>query len=539
MRDTLRNSYTILADGGYLLFVAYNGESVPDQLSSEILASEGFTDMRLIPATDDHAVEHAFLARKTARQAPPASWSVITVLLFEELSDAGTAIASGLEEHGWTVKYEQYPFESDEYESILLVLDDHALPLLSRISQDQWATLQTLFGSTNRILWVTEGSQLGVTKPENAQIHGLMRTIHDEDPSINLTTLDVDDVGNKLAVDAIHTILGYLQAATFQKTGDYEYAERAGVLHVSRVLQDDSMNEFATAEETGAELVTRPLHETESQIRLSCERVGNLDSLKFHEVSREPVLLNNGEVEIEIEAVGLNFKDLMISTGGIAGNEHLLGFEGAGTVRRTRSDQYSIGQRVVYAKPGSFANRIITEIDYVRHIPDSMSFKQAATLGAVYPVSLYSLYDLANTTKGSRVLIHSAAGGIGIACIQVCQHIGAEIYTTVGNDEKRKFLVDEFGLDPAKMFNSRSTLFAEELMHATHGEGVDVIINALTGDLLEESWMCIRGGGTMVELGKRDIVERNFLPMEPFSRGVSYRSFDISLKSVPKATMSR
>ena len=109
----------------------------------------------------------------------------------------------------------------------------------------------------------------------------------------------------------------------------------------------------------------------------------------------------------------------------------------------------------------------------------------------------------------------------------------------MGTDEKRKFLVDTFGIPSSKIFGSRSTAFAAELMDVTNNEGVDVIINSLTGDLLEESWHCIRDGGTMVELGKKDILERNYLPMEPFSRNVSYRSFDISHKSIPESVLSR
>ena len=446
---------------------------------------------------------------------------------------------NGLERCGWRVAKESYPFRKLAFKNTILILDELTSPFLSTIQPEHWTTLQALIESHNRILWLTEGSQLEVTKPENAQIHGLMRTLRDEDPSINFTTLDVEDALGKDTIDATHVILEFLRTSTFQKTGDYEFVERSGKIYISRIKLDHVMNTFTKAQMEGLEPVTRSFHDTDSQIRLFCERVGNLSSLNFNKVSLKETYLQDNEVEIEIAAAGLNFKDIAISSGLIPGNERLLGFEGAGIVRRSNSDLYHVGERVLFTKAGSFANRVIVQTELVHSIPDFMSFEDAATLGAVYPVALYSLFDLATTRKGQRVLIHSAAGGLGIACIQICQYIGAEIYATVGNDEKRKFLANAFGIDSARIFNSRSTIFATELMEATRSEGVDVVINSLTGDLLEESWGCIRDGGTMVELGKRDIIERNYLPMEPFSRNVSYRSFDISHNSVPSMAMSR
>lgn len=537
--NTVRNGHAMLREGGHLLLLDYQGENSSESGLAHALESENFEQVHRLPLSESSSIKSAVLAQKGKGKATASTPKVVNLLRFGTISTAGQQLITKLQDLGWTVRTHSHPFMSTSFEGITMVLDDDMLPLLSTVSQEQWATLQAIFNSQNRILWVTEGSQLDVTKPERAQIHGLMRTIRDEDPGINLTTLDVESMHGEHTISAVNCILCFIQEATFRTTGDYEFVERSGTIHISRVLPDDAVNKFSKAEEEGAEPITRSLHDTESGIRLNCERIGNLDSLHFHEISRSPTPLQQDEVEIEIAAAGLNFKDIAISTGLIPGNERLLGFEGSGTVRQSKAELYHPGQRVMYTKPGSFANRLITEADFAVPIPDSLSFEEAATLGAVYPVSLYSLFDLANTHKGSRVLIHSAAGGIGIACIQLCQHVGAEIYVTVGNDEKRKFLIDNFGIDPNRIFNSRSILFAEELMRETHDEGIDVIINSLTGDLLEASWNCIRDGGTLVELGKRDLLERNYLPMEPFQRGVSYRSFDISLKSVPKATMTR
>jgi NADPH:quinone reductase-like Zn-dependent oxidoreductase len=121
---------------------------------------------------------------------------------------------------------------------------------------------------------------------------------------------------------------------------------------------------------------------------------------------------------------------------------------------------------------------------------------------------------------------------VGIAAIQLCKYIGAEIYATVGTQEKRDFLQNNFGIPSERIFSSRSTDFVPQLMAMTEGKGVDVILNSLTGDILDASWRCIADHGTMVEIGKKDILDRNSLSMEPFNRNASYRAIDMSHKSI-------
>lgn len=215
-------------------------------------------------------------------------------------------------------------------------------------------------------------------------------------------------------------------------------------------------------------------------------------------------------------------------------NHHLLGLEGAGTIRRLGPGvkSFNIGQRVGIFEKGTFANRIIASTERTYALPDDLSFEDASTLPSVYLTSIYSMFNLASTKKGDRVLIHSASGGIGIACINLCKYLGAEIFATVGTDEKRSFLMGNFGIPSDHIFNSRDASFATDLMRETNGYGVDVIINSLTGDLLDASWRCIAEGGTMVEIGKKDLLARNSLAMDPFLRNASYRGFDMSHKHV-------
>jgi NADPH:quinone reductase-like Zn-dependent oxidoreductase len=103
-----------------------------------------------------------------------------------------------------------------------------------------------------------------------------------------------------------------------------------------------------------------------------------------------------------------------------------------------------------------------------------------------------------------------------------------QVFATVGSDKKREFLTSTFGIPPEHIFSSRSTTFASQIMDITDGNGVDVILNSLTGNLLDESWRCISDGGTMIEIGKKDVLARNSLSMEPFNRNATYRGVDMS-----------
>ncbi|KAL8737061.1 MAG: hypothetical protein Q9181_002058 [Wetmoreana brouardii] len=126
------------------------------------------------------------------------------------------------------------------------------------------------------------------------------------------------------------------------------------------------------------------------------------------------------------------------------------------------------------------------------------------------------------------ILIDSASIGVGLSSIQIAQKKDAEIYVTVGTEEKRNFLADDNGIPRERMFSCRDKRFAKEIRDATNGRGIDVIINSLTGEMLEESWRLCADGGTFVEIGKKDIVDRNSLSMEPFDRNCSFRAMDFS-----------
>jgi len=238
------------------------------------------------------------------------------------------------------------------------------------------------------------------------------------------------------------------------------------------------------------------------------------------------------DLEVEVRATGLNFRDVMYALGmlsdeavenGFAGPS--LGLEFAGIVRTVGSGiiGFAPGDHVVGFGPSSFSNRVVTRTNAIAHIPPGLSFESAATIPSAFFTAYYALRHLAHLGKGEKVLIHGAAGGVGIAAIQVAKWCGAEIFATAGSDEKRDFL-RLLGIE--QVFDSRSLAFADEILLVTGGTGVDVVLNSLAGEAVNRNLRVLKPFGRFLELGKRDFYENTRIGLRPFRNNISYFGID-------------
>ncbi|TQV91949.1 polyketide synthase [Cordyceps javanica] len=445
-------------------------------------------------------------------------------------ASVSTGLTASLEASGWAVSSHGLPVAKPADGSIVLVLDELQSPLLKDISQEQWASLQELVSYGNPVLWVTQGAQLNVTNPDSALAPGLFRVIRMEDQSAQLITLDVESAAGSATEDAITRVLNQLLQPRVKEFAETEFAERNGTVHVHRVVPDVAVNKFKSVEKLGAELVVKDLHTADVEVSLRAERMGTFDALTWAENSTSPVPVKDGHIEVEVVAAGVNFKDVAVTMGIVPENEYTLGYEAAGIVKRLGPDvnKFKVGDRVCFLANGSYANRLQVPFQRAHVFPDNISFEEAATIPSVYLASIYSLYHLGNLRAGQTVLIHSATGGVGISAIQLAVHKGAEVFVTAGTEEKREFLATNYGIARDHIFSSRNTDFAAAIKKLTAGRGVDVILNSLTGEILDESWRVTADGGIFVEIGKKDIVDRNSLSMEPFDRNCSFRAMDFS-----------
>lgn len=242
--------------------------------------------------------------------------------------------------------------------------------------------------------------------------------------------------------------------------------------------------------------------------------------------------LRDDEVEVRTHATGLNFRDVMYLMGllpdeavenGFAGAS--LGLEFSGVVTRVggKVRELQVGDAVMGFGASCFASHVITPAHAVAAMPGHWSFEAAATVPTVFLTVYYGLKQLADLQPGERVLIHGAAGGVGIAAIQLARHLGAKIYATAGSDEKRDF-VHLLGAD--HVFDSRSLSFAEDVMKATDGQGVDVVLNSLAGEAMRRSLDVLKPFGRFLELGKRDFFENTPVGLRPFRNNISYFGID-------------
>lgn len=527
--DLLSEASKILTESGYLVVLSDPEIAFP---------SLNLPDLARIPnIAGTYTPSIVYLGTRTVKHSEAApTGDRIHIVRFGDIPRGAIDMARKvLSDDGWDVVERTLPFDKVPAKSTVLVMDEMFYPLMTDISDAQFEGLRSLVEEKEcRILWVTMGSQMKVTRPELGLMYGASRSFVAEYPRTVFLCLDVESNTSTASFHSIATLSKHI--GTIESVGkvDNEFVERAGVIHVNRLIGDDEVNKAEKDSKEGAKLQDTILHGHSSTIRLISERAGTLDTLVHAEVEVPP--LEDDEVEIEVHAAGMNFKDLANAMGFVPANEHLFGLECTGIVTEIGKDVETVkpGDRVLLVRRdgGCFANRVRNRWLAVYKLPDSISFEDGTTFGIAVHTAVYGLVTLANVQRGQSVLIHSASGGVGLAAIDLCRYLGAEVYATVGNDTKIDFLVEHYGVARDRIFPSRSTTFAAKLLEATGGRGVDVCLNSLTGDMLHESWRCIAENGTLIEIGKKDLIDRNTLSMEPFDRNCSYRALDLSRKSI-------
>jgi acyl transferase domain-containing protein/NADPH:quinone reductase-like Zn-dependent oxidoreductase len=260
---------------------------------------------------------------------------------------------------------------------------------------------------------------------------------------------------------------------------------------------------------------------------LSLRQPGDLRSLALEPMARPQP--GPGQVLIEVKAAGLNFRDVLTALGEMpfpAGAT--LGGECSGVVTAVgeRVEGLTTGDAVITFAAGSFASHVVADARLVSKMPPALSFEDGAGLPIVFLTAEYALKHLAQLRRGERILIHAAAGGVGLAAVQIARNLGAEIYATAGSDEKRDYLRS---VGVRHVFDSRSLGFADDVMAATGSQGVDVVLNSLGGEFIQRGLDVLRTFGRFVEIGKRDILANAPMGLSPFIRNLGYFAFDLAI----------
>jgi NADPH:quinone reductase-like Zn-dependent oxidoreductase/acyl carrier protein len=220
----------------------------------------------------------------------------------------------------------------------------------------------------------------------------------------------------------------------------------------------------------------------------------------------------------------LNFRDVLIALGMYPG-EAPVGSEAAGVVLEVGAGVTDLkpGDRVFGLVPDAFGPVAVADRRTVVPMPSGLSFVEAAAVPVVYLTAYYGLVDLAGLRAGERLLVHAAAGGVGMAAVQLARHFGAEVFATAS--PSKWDAVRELGVGGDRIASSRDLGFRQAFLDATGGAGMDVVLDALAGEFVDASLELLPRGGRFIEMGKTDIRDPEVVARE--HAGVRYRSYDL------------
>ncbi|KAK2598024.1 hypothetical protein QQS21_005861 [Conoideocrella luteorostrata] len=410
----------------------------------------------------------------------------------------------------------------DLSEKVCIVAVEAENPLLYDMSSHDFESVKHLILHCSSCLWLTKGAAENSENPESSLITGLARSIRGENPSARLATLDLDPASAIANNATCETILETLTVITADMNRDWEFAVRSGMLRVPRLFVDQEATGVLDSKTAIRTTEIAPFGLNNRALALEITNRSALDGIQFGDCNEYYSPLGEFEVEIQVKAIGVNYKDVLIMLG--EDQQGNAGFESSGVVSRVGKsvDTVAPGDRVVSVRPGSYRTYVRNHEQMVKKIPDSMSFEEAASLMVVNTTACHALFDMARLQKHDKILIHAGAGGLGQAAIAIAKHVGAEIFVTTSNEVKKRHLMETYGIDEQHILNSRDLSFLAGIKRLTNGKGVDVVLNSLSGEALQHSLRCLAPFGRFIEAGTKDMASNSALHMAPFLQNISF-----------------
>lgn len=371
-------------------------------------------------------------------------------------------------------------------------------------------------GAPPQIWLATRGAQ-AVSGTErlsvaHSPLWGMGKAIALEHPEFNCVCLDLDpDRNHRQAADDV--IAECTLKSSSDRPRDTQIAYRRGTRYGARLVRESPV---AIAS------VTRESRESDKTTRqLQISKRGILENLQWRTVPRRSPA--SGEVEIKVHCTGLNFRDVLNTLGIYPGDAGTLGLECVGEVVAIGSNvqHLQVGEVVMAIARGSFSQFVTVSADLVVPKPDGLAPEAAATIPTAFLTAYYALFKIGGMKAGDRVLIHSAAGGVGQAAVQLAKMVGAEVFATASPSKWE--ILRQQGI--RHIFNSRTSNFAEVLPRQTNGEGVTLVLNSLSGEAITKSLSLLAPGGRFLELGKTGIWSTQ--QVSQYRSDIDYRVIDL------------
>jgi len=348
---------------------------------------------------------------------------------------------------------------------------------------------------------------------------GSTAVVSNEYPNIDYVLIDLDV---SVEVDSI------LEEELFHFQSGEELAYRDGE-RLRKVLEYLNIEETkTTTNDKNSEVNTK-----DEAVSLVVSNPGELDSLGYK--LEERIAPKGSEIEFKVAYSSINFKDLLKVMGQLASSVtegtyigDAIGMECSGIVTAIGPDctDFEVGNEIMACLPGTFKSYITVDSKYVLKKPSNISLAESSSIIIAFMTTYYGLIETARLDSDDTILIHNATGGVGLSAIEIAKWKGARIIATAGTLKKRQYL-ESLGIE--RIANSRDLEFANKVREWTNGKGVDVVINAIAGESLLQSFDLLAPFGRFIEIGKKDISENNFLPLYKFNKNISFTAIDIDL----------
>lgn len=510
-----------------------NGNCIDESHWDEILRQSGFCGSEIVFWDHDDNPSHeisVIISSTIQETSKPESPDLPPIsLLLDPAGCSQKALAEDLHDqlanlagcvNDWQI--DQDLPESPPSDLICIVLLELDGPILADMDSTMFQRLQKLASVCHKIIWVTSDAG-GDQSPFLRVVDGLFRVLNSEDSRGVFATLSLDS--SQIQATLIGKVI---RAITSPKTPETEYIERSGVLNIPRFVKAPHIT-APVARLQASHCHTRQQWNSGPPLKLSLSESGMLDNLHFVQDATRSSSLPSDKIEIKVKAVGANFRDILVLLKRM--DQTNIGFECAGVVTRVGKDclNFQVGDHVAGCDFDTYSSYARLHGDAAVKLPEGMSFTEAAAVPTNFVTAWHAFASVANVQHGETVLIHSGAGGTGQAAIQVAQYLGANVIATVGNAEKKAFLMEHYGIPETHIFSSRDTKFSAGVKQLTKGRGVDVVLNSLSGEGLVASWECIGPYGRFVEMGKRDILGHSSLDMYHFVRNVTFSAIDLAM----------
>ncbi|MBZ4559832.1 type I polyketide synthase, partial [Mycobacterium avium] len=458
-------------------------------LSVASMVARPVTDQQLLAAVSnsgpDRLFELIWSAQPSAAVQPVSllSWGATELDATDADSDSGR----------FAVLFESAPVAGDVVTEVYAATRAVLPVLQSWLARDGAGTLVV----STRGAMTLPGED--VTDLAGAAVWGLVRSAQTEHPG-RIVLVDTDA---PLDADAVAAVLA---------VGEPQTLLRNGTVYTARVLGSRAVGALLVPPEDGP-------------WRLGMSSYGTIENLRLEPIPDADAPLGPGQVRVATSALAANFRDVMIALGLYPDPDAVMGIEASGVVIETASQdgRVAVGDRVMGLFPDGTGTVAITDQRLLVKVPAGWSHTAAATASVVFATAYYALVDLADARPGQRVLVHAAAGGVGMAAVQLARHLGLEVFATASRGKWDT--LREMGFDDDHLGDSRGLDFEDKFRAVTGGARMDIVLDSLSGDSVDASLRLVAPGGIFLEMGKTDIRDPEVVAAE--HPGVRYRAFDL------------